>query len=441
MVSKVNKQNNHRSGSIDGINRPRQRYSRQVNRPTTDSVRVEHSSAGADILNDSDATLRQDIEDSLSAVGAARLDDAPVLDITRKPRHSSKKATKRPRKKWSIKKKAILAIIIVILLILAGLATYAYLALDKVSTVFKGNPTDILTPAQLKTDANGRSNVLVFGTSEDDEGHKGAKLADSIMVISVNQKTKDAAMFSVPRDLWVDYGMSCSVGNAGKINAGYLCALADNSNDEDKAAQAFASMVGKVFGLGIPYYVKVDYGAISGIVDTLGGVDVDVYSADSRGIYDKQTKLKLPAGVSHLDGQTALTLSRARNSHGGYGLPRSNFDREKNQQRIIQAIQKKALNAGVLANPQQALSILNSLGQNIKTNISLSELRQVLDIALGMGNKNVRSIDVSTQMKTGRVGHTSAVIPNAGAGSYTQLQQYVQEQLMTTSGGEDGATN
>lgn len=400
--------------------------------------------------------LERDIEESLKAVGVADLGEVPEMTIGRNPRQVNRRAVgdmsgrssgahkagkaKRPHKKWSTKKKVIVTIVVIILLIIAALAIYATTALNKVSTIFKGNAADILHPVKLKADSNGRSNVLVFGTSEDDEGHKGAKLADSIMVISTDQKTKDAAMFSVPRDLWVSYGMSCSVGSSGKINAGYLCSLAANNNDEDKAALGFAKMVGDVFGMDIPYYVKVDYGAISGIVDALGGVDVNVYSADSRGIYDKQTKLKLPAGVSHLDGQTALTLSRARNSHGGYGLPRSNFDREKNQQRIIQAIQKKALSAGVLANPQQALSILNTLGDNVKTNISMSELRTVLDIALGMGDKEVKSIDISDQVKTGRVGAASAVIPKAGAGNYTQLQEYVKQQL-TGAGSSDGNGN
>ena len=312
---------------------------------------------------------------------------------------------------------------------IAAIIAYGYIALDKVSTIFSGNPTDILTPARLKEDSSGRSNVLVFGTSEDDAGHSGAQLADSIMVLSVDQDTHDAAMFSIPRDLWIDYGMACSVGYSGKINATYLCGLENNNNDQGAASQQFATIVGQLLGMDIPYYVKVDYGAISGITDALGGIDVDVYSADERGIYDVQTGLKLPAGTNHLDGQTALLLARARNSKGGYGLPRSNFDREKNQQRIVQALQKKALSLGVLANPQQALSILDSLGDNIKTNITMSELRQVLDIVLAMGDTNIRDIDISDLLTTGRVGSASAVLPTAGQGNFDQLRTYLRQQL------------
>lgn len=297
------------------------------------------------------------------------------------------------------------------------------------SSIFSGNPLDILTPAKLKEDQYGRSNILVFGTSEDDEGHSGAQLADSIMVLSIDQDTNDVAMFSIPRDLWVNYGVACSVGYSGKINATYLCGLETNNNDQAAASQQFASTVSTILGMDIPYYIKVDYGAISGVTDALGGIDVDVYSADPRGLYDVQTDLNLPAGVNHLNGEQALLLARARNSKGGYGLPRSNFDREKNQKRIVQALQKKALSLGVLANPQQALSILDSLGDNIKTNITMSELRQSLDIALGAGDKGIRDIDISDQLKTGRVGSASVVMPVAGQDNFTSLQSYLREQL------------
>ena len=81
--------------------------------------------------------------------------------------------------------------------------------------LFSGNIFDLLgAGATLKTDEYGRSNILVFGTSEDDPGHEdaGANLTDSIMIISIDQKTKNAVMISVPRDLWVKYGEGCMSG-------------------------------------------------------------------------------------------------------------------------------------------------------------------------------------------------------------------------------------
>ena len=385
-----------------------------------------------------------DIEASLDAIGDID-DDMPESANTptgsgqHRPvaKHSRSKLAKH-KKKWSRGKKIALAIGIIILITLIAVGIYAYTILGKVSDIFEGNPTDILTPIALQEDNNGRSNILIFGTSEDDEGHSGAMLADSIMVLSVDQHTNDAAMFSIPRDLWINYGMACSVGYSGKINATYLCGLEANNNDEKAAGQYFANTVGNVLNMSIPYYIKVNYGAVSGITDALGGIDVDVYSDDPRGLYDVRTGLNLQPGVNHLNGEQALLLARARNSKGGYGLSRSNFDREKNQQRIIQALQQKALSLGVLANPQQALSILDSLGKNIRTNVTMSELRQILNIALAMGGNQIKSIDLTDLLTTGTVGSASVVLPTSGQGNFTELQNYLSQQL-TASEDSDGA--
>lgn len=386
-----------------------------------------------------------DIEASLDAIGDID-DDMPESANTpptesgkHRPvaKHSRSKLAQH-KKKWSRGKKIALAIGIIILIILIAVGIYAYTILGKVSDIFEGNPTDILTPIALQEDDNGRSNILIFGTSEDDEGHSGAQLADSILVLSVDQNSNKAAMFSIPRDLWIDYGMACSVGYSSKINATYLCGLEANNNDEKAASQYFANTVGNVLNMSIPYYIKVNYGAVSGITDALGGIDVDVYSDDPRGLYDVRTGLNLQPGVNHLNGEQALLLARARNSKGGYGLSRSNFDREKNQQRIIQALQQKALSLGVLANPQQALSILDSLGENIRTNITMSELRQILDIALAMGGNQIKSIDLADLLTTGTVGSASVVLPTSGQGNFTELQNYLSQQL-TASEDSDGA--
>lgn len=419
---------NSENKSLDGIKRATKNGDADAQLKLNEQVHLDELS---EEVQESLAALEDDLDStSINTPPYSPRQNSRQLDKPSNSNgHVSRKVKKKHGKRWSRKKKIIVAIVIILVIIIGAIVAYGYIALDKVSSIFSGNPLDILTPAKLKEDQYGRSNILVFGTSEDDEGHSGAQLADSIMVLSIDQDTNDVAMFSIPRDLWVNYGVACSVGYSGKINATYLCGLETNNNDQAAASQQFASTVSTILGMDIPYYIKVDYGAISGVTDALGGIDVDVYSADPRGLYDVQTDLNLPAGVNHLNGEQALLLARARNSKGGYGLPRSNFDREKNQKRIVQALQKKALSLGVLANPQQALSILDSLGDNIKTNITMSELRQSLDIALGAGDKGIRDIDISDQLKTGRVGSASVVMPVAGQDNFTSLQSYLREQL------------
>ena len=368
-------------------------------------------------------------DDSLNTID--QFDDFYQTSVPAPETSSSKK----PKKRWSTKKKLLVwiptALFGIALLLAILVSIYAMNVLNKTATIFEGQPLDIFTPVELKRDANGYTNVLIFGTSEDEENHSGALLADSIMVLSLNQDNKKVATYSIPRDLWVDYGRTCSVGNYGKINAGYLCALEAWGNDKKAAGNDFARLVGGIVGQEIPYFMEVNWTVVRGVTNSLGGIDVDVHSSGTcpgGGIVDNNMQLTLPDGVSHLDGDTALKLARARNSHGGCGLSRSNFDREINQQRIIQAMQQKALSLGLLTEPSKVMGILDALGDNLSTNITMSELRTSIDIASNM-TTGITSIDTSGQFTTGTIGSASVVLPISGQGNYTSLQAYLASQL------------
>ena len=293
---------------------------------------------------------------------------------------------------------------------------------------------------------------MIFGTSEDAKGHGGQELTDSILVASINQEHKTAKVFSVPRDLWVNYSvagnepMSCTVGDRGKINATYLCALEEYknsmsvSNAKDAASLYFAKKISEVTGLSMHYYVAEDWGAVKMIVDKIGGIDVDVYADDEDGIHDSCQNIDLKKGMYYnMNGDLAMKLARARNAActpGDYGLSRSNFDREINQQRIMNAIKNKVSSIGILMNPGQVMSIIDVLGDNLRTNIVMSEVRTLIDFGTKLEG-GIQSISTVDQFGTGRIGLSSVVIP-AGASTYsegslynyTNFQKYLRSQIM-----------
>jgi LCP family protein required for cell wall assembly len=295
----------------------------------------------------------------------------------------------------------------------------------------------------LQKDEYGRTNILVFGTAEDDEGHGGAMLTDSILILSIDQDRKIASTFSVPRDLWVNYTVSgedslyCTVGYKGKINATYYCKLEDVNQDKDAAARYFAKKITEVTDVQLQYYVAVDFLVLRDVVNILGGIDVDVHATDDRGIYDIcMHNLKLDKGMNYnLNGDMVLDLARARNAYGGYGLANSNFDREINQQRIINGIKNKALNIGILADVNKVKGLLESFGDNVKTNITWAEMGTAMDVITGL-HGDVESIDTRTLYGTGRIGGQSVVIP-AGANvdseyslyNYNRIHLYLRNQL------------
>ena len=373
--------------------------------------------------------------------------EAEIPDKSKKQK--TKKSDKNKVPLWA---KIVMIALSVILVLIIVAVTLMYMLLSHSTAVFKGNPMDILISSELKKDENGQTNFLIFGTSEDAKGHGGQELTDSILVASINQEHKTAKVFSVPRDLWVNYSvagnepMSCTVGDRGKINATYLCALEEYknsmsvSNAKDAASLYFAKKISEVTGLSMHYYVAADWSAVKMIVDKIGGIDVDVYADDEDGIHDSCQRIDLKKGMYYnMNGDLVMKLARARNAAcapGDYGLSRSNFDREINQQRIMNAIKNKVSSIGILMNPGRVMSIIDGLGDNLRTNIVMSEVRTLIDFGTKLEG-GIQSISTVDQFGTGRIGLSSVVIP-AGASTYsegslynyTNFQKYLRSQIV-----------
>ncbi len=377
----------------------------------------------------SQPVIRHEIDESLRAID----DEKPV---------------KKPRRRLNRQViKRILMIIALLLLLVGGYLGYKMIFAS--NSIFKGNIFDVFSNKALKKDSLGRSNILIFGTSEDDPSHieegSGTDLTDSLMVVSIDQTKKNVVMFSVPRDLWVDYGQPCFAGLEGKINAFYACAKQGTS--DQVGAQKLAGLIGEAFGIDIQYYAKVNYSALKDAVNAVGGITVAIDSDDPRGIYDpnfdwlcarKCNMVKYPNGPVNLDGDHALALARARNANGGYGLSGGNFDREQYQQKILVAIKEKAVSAGTLANPVAVSSLIDSLGNNIRTNFETSEIRTVVDLLGAIKKDSIRSISLVEEGKAlvenAMYRGASIVRPVAGMDNFSQIKRYIASQL----GGETG---
>lgn len=337
---------------------------------------------------------------------------------------------------------------LIILLILAGLSVGGYTAYKLITAggnVFRGNIMDIFKTKELKQDGGGRSNFLIVGTSEDDPGHGGALLTDSILVVSVDQKNKNLYMFSVPRDLYVEFGMACNSGYAGKINEYFICSNdGDNKEAEQDRLAKMQEFVGNIFGLDIQYGIHVNHTVIRQVVDAIGGIDVDIQGSNGDpGILDRNFDwrcnytcylVKYTNGVHHLDGEHALFLAMARGDVSPtYGLGNSNFDREKNQQKILTAIKQKAMTTGILTNLGAVTNIIDALGENLRTNIATDEIQTLMKLAGDIKPADVHSISLVDKdnpvMTTGMYGGASVVMPKAGIYDYSEIQALIAKNL------------
>ena len=361
-------------------------------------------------------------------------------------KRKSKKANAKSETRVPLWTKIVIIVLSLIIVLMIAVAIFGYMLLSHTANVFKGNPMDILIGTELAKDENNLTNVLIFGTSEDAEGHGGELLTDSILVASINQEKRTSKIFSIPRDLWVNYTvpggdtMNCVVGTQGKINATYMCALNEYKN-KDQASRYFARKISEITGLNLQYYVTLDWSALKTVVDELGGIDVDVYADDENGIHDSCQHLDLPRGMNYgLNGSQALKLARARNAGcddgGDFGLSRSNFDREINQQRIFNAIKNKAFSVGILSKPTKVIRLIDSLGNNVKTNITMAEVRTLIDVSMNLEGE-VQSIPTVDQFGVGRIGVQSVVLPRGASVynmsslfNYGDFQRYLRKTLL-----------
>lgn len=405
-------------------------------------------SADATMARPAIGITRHEIDESLRGI------DMESPEPTHRKRSRRARARARDKSLTKGRKRHIVRWIVIALLIL-GLGYLSFIAIKFISaggSIFKGNIFDILQTQPLKQDANGRSNFLILGTSEDDPGHGGAYLTDSIMVVSVDQTKHNVYMFSVPRDLYVDYGMACNSGYQGKINEYFNC-VNDNYNSDSAEQERLAQtqkFIGNIFGMDIQYGVHVNNTVIKEAVDAVGGVDVNIqgdgdvpYGVQPGSILDRNFDwrcnytcylVKYSPGVHHLDGEHALFLAMARgDTNPTYGLANSNFDREANQRKILLALKDKAASTGVLANPAKVTSLIDTLGKNLRTNIQTNEIRTIMDVARATKSSDIISLSLydsdNMLVKPDSVGGASVVVPAAGTYDYTDIQAFIAQKL------------
>ena len=382
--------------------------------------------------NDFNKALLKDIDSSIDSLGDQQEATAP--------RRARRRAA--AKKKLS-REKIIKRILIVLIAVILGVACYfGYKLYSAGGKMFKGNPLSMLTTkTRLSEDSNGRTNVLIFGTSGysmDADAWDGAMLTDSIMVLSIDQDDNSAYMMSLPRDLYVKYTTSSGVSRKGKLNEVYSQNNPQNT-DEKRGAEALAAKAGSILGLDIQYYVHADWTALLQMVDAVGGVDITIESSDPRGIYDSGTKIRYKNGeVAHLDGQKALALARARNHNAGdYGLAGGNYDREKNQQKILAALQAKVMSTGTLLNVSAVDKLIDSMGNNLVTSFESSHVQTLIDITKGMKADQIKQLpfvgrsdgqpDLIASYTEG--GSYKGEAPVAGTFDYSAIQAYVAENL------------
>lgn len=326
--------------------------------------------------------------------------------------------SKKPKfKSW---KKALL--LLVLFLILAGVVFLWKTGhiLNKVST--RGNIFSNLAHIipgvknKIRGEDEGRINILLLGMrGEHVDG--GGLLADTIIIASVKPEENKVALISIPRDLYVAVP---GTGSQQKINAVYHYGKQKNKG---QGLEDMKEVVGEIVGRQIHYSASINFKGFTELVDHLGGIelhleepfieplqfheehvcDENVYTVSSGNFEEKKNEkgkvvasyplcynkdlecggiFELPAGDITLDGEKALCYVRSR-------VTSSDFERARRQQEVLQQIKEKSLSLGVLANFGTINSMLDSLGDNVRTDMQLWEMKRMFEIYQEMSETQI----------------------------------------------------
>ena len=227
-----------------------------------------------------------------------------------------------------------------------------------------------------------RVNVLLLGYGG--AGHDGAFLTDSLIVASLEPRSGVVTLISVPRDLWVTVPKTkYAPSYAAKVNEAFALPAAEG--DRDEGIRVADATLEAVLGIEIHRTVAIDFRAFRTVVDAIGGVDLVVdraFSAmyprnDDAEVDPSWIDISFTAGRQHMDGETALRFARARYSDGPEG---SDFARSVRQQKVILAAKDRVVAANAAP---QLLGLLDALRDNVRTDLSLSDMRALAEFARG----------------------------------------------------------
>ena len=264
-----------------------------------------------------------------------------------------------------------------------------------------------------------RINAIFLGIPG--KGNNAPNLTDTLMVMSIDEKTKQGFLLSIPRDLLVTIpGTSLYT----KVNTLY----------QKKGIDSVQTILNEITGLNFDYNVVIDLRGVKKIIDQVGGIDVlvekTIYDPLFPGPNNSYQLFALKSGWQHLDGETALKYIRTRHD------PTGDFARMRRQQQVLTALQEKISSLHPVWNLGVVLSIWQTLISHFKTNLTLKNIKNFWEITKEIDLEKIefKVLDPTTGLLV--PGHTilgnqRAYIlrPKAGLNNYSEIKNFIKTLL------------
>ena len=309
------------------------------------------------------------------------------------------KAYKKLTKKYSLEKKEYLDLGNLFDCLNSGSEKYALIEKSSYQIVFNTNQSlkeedyqiiyefDVFTKNKtINTENSNKFNIYIGGTDF-------AGLMDFNMLVSVNTKTHQILLTSIPRDYYIEV-----VGKDGRYDKlSFMSAYGPETNKDS---------LEKLFNTKIDYSIKLNTTSLVEVVDYLGGIDFcseyeyTTTHALVKNYNDKGPKLKVSKGCQHLNGIETLTVARERNA-----FPGRDRVRQENCQKILLEIIKKLVSTDSILHYNETLQTMSSLYEtNIPKKIITNAVKDIL--------KNGNNWEIGTQAIDGVDGKDKVHLSN-----------------------------
>ena len=285
--------------------------------------------------------------------------------------NNTRKKKKKKKKKNILLKlifRFIMMLIILIVVMVGMLVGYVYNKLSKIEYT-----EEIFEDVEINegVENEGYLNVALFGVDTRSNNYDSNSGSDTIMVVSLNRKTKEVKMVSVYRDSYLCYDDN----KYGKLTDIY----------RRYGAKKTVNVLNKNLDLDISEYVTINFEVVVDVVNYIGGVEVEIGKADLKyinGYIDENVRVTgiksshiTKAGTYNLDGIQALAYARIR--YVGTDINRAERQRE---------VLTKAFAKVKKMNAVQLNGLIDKVLPKVQTTISASE---ILGLAVGATQYNI----------------------------------------------------
>ncbi len=232
--------------------------------------------------------------------------------------------------------------------------------------------------------------VLLMGVDSDAEGiQNGSFNGDSLMVITFNPKTLSTTILSIPRDSYVP--IACFPGERkNKI-----------THAAWKGETCMMDTIENFLDINIDYYVKINFAGVVQLVDTLGGVEIDVpynlCEQNSKRQWGNNT-IYIEKGLQTLNGEQALAYARNRHpnpskcSSKWTNYTSNDFIRGEHQQEVVTALLNKFKEIDSL---DTVYKLLDTISNNMVTNMSTDQILSLYNVFKDVASKSAGMDDMA----------------------------------------------